>query len=60
MNILKLLLLLPIFLLLNNCGIYRPVSAKDFPPDPELRVKKNMEEGRVSRFSILKEIWHYL
>ncbi len=46
MKILKLLLLLPIFLLLNNCGIYRPVSAKDFPPDPEERVKKNMEEGR--------------
>ena len=46
MKILKLLLLLQIFLLLNNCGVYRPVSAKDFPPDPEERVKKNMEEGR--------------
>ena len=46
MKILKLLLLLQIFLLLNNCGIYKPVSAKDFPPNPEDRVKKNMEEGR--------------
>ena len=46
MKILKLLLLLQFFLLLNNCGIYRPVSAKDFPPDPELRIEKNMEEGR--------------
>ena len=45
MKILKLLLLLPIFLLLNNCGIYKPVSAKDFPPNPEDRVKKNLEEG---------------
>ena len=45
-KILKLLLLLQIFLLINNCGIYRPVSAKDFPPDPEARVEKNMEEGR--------------
>ena len=46
MKILKLLLLLQIFLLLNNCGIYKPVSAKDFPPDPEERVAKNLEEGR--------------
>ena len=46
MKILKILLLLQIFLLLNNCGIYRPVSAKEFPPNPEDRVKKNMEEGR--------------
>ena len=46
MKILKLLLLLQIYLLLNNCGIYKPVSAKEFPPNPEDRVKKNMEEGR--------------
>ncbi len=31
---------------LNSCGIYRPVSAKDYPPEPEKRVKKNLEEGR--------------
>ena len=49
MKILKLLLLLPIFLLLNNCGIYKPVSAKDFPPNPEDRIKKNLEEY-VSHF----------
>tara|TARA_B100000941_G_scaffold153016_1_gene108488 strand:+ start:410 stop:1003 length:594 start_codon:yes stop_codon:yes gene_type:complete len=34
---------------LNSCGIYRPVSAKDYPPDPSLRVKKNIEEGRGFR-----------
>ena len=28
---------------------YKKVSAKDFPPDPSLRVKKNMEEGRGFR-----------
>ena len=28
---------------------YKKVSAKDFPPDPKLRVKKNMEEGRGFR-----------
>ena len=40
------LLILP---MLSSCGIYRPVSAKDFPPEPEKRIKKNMEEGRGIR-----------
>ena len=31
---------------LNSCGIYRPVSAKDFPPEPEKRVQKNIQEGK--------------
>ena len=31
---------------LNSCGIYRPVSAKDYPPEPEKRVQKNIQEGR--------------
>ena len=35
--------------LLNSCGIYRPVSAKDYPPEPEKRVQKNIEEGRGFR-----------
>ena len=28
---------------LNSCGIYRPVSAKDFPPEPEKRIQKNLQ-----------------
>ena len=28
---------------------YKKVSAKDFPPDPKERIKKNMEEGRGFR-----------
>ena len=28
---------------------YKKVSAKDFPPDPKERIKKNMEEGRGLR-----------
>jgi len=46
---------LPIILLilpmLSSCGAlqYRPVSAKDYPPEPEKRIKKNMEEGRGIR-----------
>ena len=31
---------------LNSCGIYRPVDAKDFPPEPEKRIQKNLQEGR--------------
>ena len=42
------LLILP---MLSSCGAlqYRPVSAKDYPPEPEKRIKKNMEEGRGIR-----------
>ena len=40
-------LILPI---LSSCGIWQPnVSAKDYPPEPEKRIKKNMEEGRGIR-----------
>ncbi|MDC0046643.1 DUF3576 domain-containing protein [Candidatus Pelagibacter sp.] len=42
----KLALLLLILMNLNSCGIYRPVSAKDYPPEPEKRVQKNIQEGR--------------
>ena len=36
-------------LLTNSCGMYRPVDAKKYPPNPELRVKKNLEEGKGFR-----------
>ena len=36
-------------LLLNSCGIYRPVDAREYPPEPEKRIKKNIEEGRGFR-----------
>jgi hypothetical protein len=35
-----------VFQALVSCGIYRPVDAKKYPPQPELRVKNNIEEGR--------------
>ena len=38
-----------IFQALISCGIYRPVDAKKYPPQPELRVKNNIEEGRGFR-----------
>ena len=38
-----------IFQALVSCGIYRPVDAKKYPPQPEQRVKNNLEEGRGFR-----------
>ena len=46
MKFIKLLLLLNLIISLNSCGIYKKTDARDFPPDPKLRVKKNMEEGK--------------
>ena len=36
---------------LSSCEAlkYKPVSAKDYPPDPKERVRKNIEEGRGLR-----------
>ena len=38
-----------IFQILASCGLYRPVDAKKYPPEPEKRVKNNIEEGRGFR-----------
>ncbi|MDC1128096.1 DUF3576 domain-containing protein [Candidatus Pelagibacter sp.] len=35
-----------IFQIFTSCGIYRPVDAKKYPPQPELRVKNNIKEGK--------------
>ena len=36
---------------LNSCGkdFFKPGDARKYPPDPKLRVKKNLEEGRGFR-----------
>ena len=49
MKLIKIFALLILLISLNSCGLYRPTDAKEFPPDPALRVKKNMEEGRGFR-----------
>ena len=48
-KILSIFTLILSLILLNSCGIYRPVDAREYPPDPKLRVKKNLEEGRGFR-----------
>ena len=45
----KISLVLSMVLYLNSCGIYRPTDAKEFPPEPEKRVQKNLDEGRGVR-----------
>jgi hypothetical protein len=52
MKIFKLPLIILAVLFLSSCGDalkYRKVDANEFPPDPKLRIKKNMEEGRGFR-----------
>ena len=40
------ILLLCLLAISNSCGIYKPVSAREIPPEVDKRVKKNIEEGR--------------
>ena len=52
MKFLKLTSLLITILFVASCGDalkYRKVDAREFPPDPKLRIKKNMEEGKGFR-----------
>tara|TARA_Y100001936_G_scaffold109481_1_gene107635 strand:+ start:236 stop:814 length:579 start_codon:yes stop_codon:yes gene_type:complete len=51
MKFLNIVFLIFSLALLNSCQAlkYKKVSAKDYPPDPKLRIKKNMEEGRGFR-----------
>ena len=46
----KISFLATLILYLNSCGIYKPTDAREFPPDPEERVKKNLDEGRGIKF----------
>jgi len=44
--IIKITIFFIIIQIFTSCGIYRPVDAKKYPPQPELRVKNNIKEGR--------------
>ena len=54
MKYINILIFLSLLITFNSCGIYRPTDAKEFPPEPELRVKKNMEEGKG--FSLMNQL----
>ena len=49
MKIIKLFFIVLVTISLHSCGIYRPVDAREYPPEPEKRVQKNIEEGRGIR-----------
>ena len=52
-NINPILIISFLFLiLLNSCQAlkYKKVDAKEFPPEPDKRIKKNIEEGRGFKF----------
>ncbi len=55
MNFFKITAKISIFLLfflnLSSSGIYKPTDAREFPPEPEKRVQKNMDEGRGFRLN---------
>ena len=44
-------LLLTALIFLSSCEAlkYKPVDAKEYPPEPEKRVQKNLEEGKGFR-----------
>ena len=54
MKYINILIFLSLLITFNSCGIYRPTDAKEFPPEPELRVKKNMDEGKG--FSLMNQL----
>ena len=51
MKIITIAISIACLIFLTGCEAlkYKKVSAKEFPPDPDERVKKNMEEGRGFR-----------
>jgi len=50
----KKILLLVIFLLITQCGIYKRSDVKDNPVNVDERVQRNIEQGRGIRFNVGK------
>ena len=48
-NLISIFFLGLILIFLNGCNGFNQTAAREFPPDPKLRVKKNIEEGRGFR-----------
>jgi hypothetical protein len=49
----QLILLIFALFYLNSCGLYRPVDARQIPPNAEARVKQNQEQGKGISFGRL-------
>ena len=52
---LLLISIFPLLLTLNSCGIYKKTDARKVSPNPDERVKKNMDEGRGFRLLSKKD-----
>ena len=48
-NLISIFFLGFVLIFLNGCNSLNQTNAREFPPDPKLRVKKNLEEGRGFR-----------
>tara|TARA_Y100000996_G_scaffold120702_1_gene90417 strand:- start:446 stop:1006 length:561 start_codon:yes stop_codon:yes gene_type:complete len=48
-NLIRIFFLGFVLIFLNGCNGFNQTDAREFPPDPKLRVKKNLEEGRGFR-----------
>ena len=48
-NLISIFFLGFVLIFLNGCNGFNQTDAREFPPDPKLRVKKNLEEGRGFR-----------
>ena len=48
-NLISIFFLGFVLIFLNGCNGLNQTNAREFPPDPKLRVKKNLEEGRGFR-----------
>ena len=49
----KIFILLFILVSTQSCNLYKPTNAREVSPNPEDRIKKNLEEGRGLRLSTL-------
>ena len=53
--IVRLVAALMVLVLINSCGIYKPVDARKISPNSKERVKKNLEEGKGISFGKLMD-----
>ena len=49
----KIFILLFILVSTQSCNLYKPTNAREVSPNPEDRIKKNLEEGRGLRLATL-------
>ena len=51
----NIILIIASIISLNGCGIYKYTDSREVSPNPDERVKKNIEEGKGLRLATLGE-----